>query len=181
MLPIFADLQTCKDCSKLLMSSNMHAHKEFYSHFVAALASGRMCNIKKQPVLTPLPEFISIDHEAHFRLEMWYCLNKQGKCISCPSFIFTSLLSILSFCLLHFTGYRHECRDSYQAARARNFEAMRKKVKRDRRKNNEEAEKARQGTNHAIQKSKEEQEKLEMGSGAINSDEDDDDDESDDE
>ena len=58
---------------------------------------------------------------------------------------------------------------------------MRKKVKRDRRKSNEEAEKARQGTNHAIQKSKEEQEKLEMGSGAINSDEDDDDDESDDE
>ena len=95
MLPIFADLETCKDCSKLLMSSNMHAHQEFYSHFVAALASGRLCNIKKQPVLSPLTEFISIDHEAHFRLEMWYCLNKQGKCKSYPILIFTSLLSLL--------------------------------------------------------------------------------------
>ena len=83
--------------------------------------------------------------------------------------IFNFVLSVFfSFC----QGYRHECRDTDQALRERNFEAMQKKVKRDRRKHNVAAEAARLGTNVAMEKSKEEKEKLAMGSGAIASDND---------
>ena len=49
---------------------------------------------------------------------------------------------------------------------------MRKKVKRDRRKHNVAAEAARLGTNVALETSKEEAEKMAMGSGAIASDND---------
>ena len=71
-------LPTTKEMANLLMSSKMHAHPVFYKHFVAALASGKLCTIKKAPDSAALSSFIGVNHEAHFRLELWLCLNKQG-------------------------------------------------------------------------------------------------------
>jgi hypothetical protein len=78
MLKFLDTLPTVQDLHSLLMSDKMHAHKDFYKHFVAALASGKLCRIKKQSEVVPLADFISVNYEAHFRLELWACLGKQG-------------------------------------------------------------------------------------------------------
>jgi hypothetical protein len=79
-------LPTTKDMANLLMSSKMHADPTFYKHFVAAMACGKLCKIKKAPHDAALSSFIGVNHEAHFRLELWLCLNKQGLFIS-PVFL----------------------------------------------------------------------------------------------
>jgi hypothetical protein len=86
MLPKFGpDLNTTEQMVDLLMSSNLHAHERFYPHFVAALGSGKLCKVKKQSSATPLHEFVAIDYEAHFRLELWNCLKRQGEKYSTTS------------------------------------------------------------------------------------------------
>ena len=102
MLPKFGpDLQTPGEMVGLLMSSELHAHRKFYPHFVAALGSGRMCKIKKQKSTTPLAEFISVDYEAHFRLELWACLGRQG---SSPSTLSLAFLRSFFYSLLVFVA-----------------------------------------------------------------------------
>ena len=80
------DLNTPKDLTDLLFSSRMHAHKHFYPIFVRAMASGRFTRVSKASDITPLAAFISANFEAHIRLEMWYCLSKQG-CHVCLFFL----------------------------------------------------------------------------------------------
>jgi hypothetical protein len=76
--PFISELPTADSIAELLMSSEMHAHKVFYPNFVRALASGKLCRVKKQVPGRPLASFMSVTHEAHFRLELWACLKQQG-------------------------------------------------------------------------------------------------------
>ena len=71
-------IPTIKELASLLVSSKMHAHPELYKHFVGTLADGKLCKIPRQPKSAALASFISVNHEAHFRLELWYALGKQG-------------------------------------------------------------------------------------------------------
>ena len=80
---LFSDLPTADSIAELLMSSEMHAHKEFYPHFVRAIATGRFCRMRKQLPDRPLAAFLSVTHEAHFRLELWLCLKQQGQLWVC--------------------------------------------------------------------------------------------------
>ena len=75
----YPEMKTVGDLHNLLMSSNMHANTVFYPLFVRALAAGKLARIKKQNVSVPLVEFISLNFEAHFRLELWYATGKQGE------------------------------------------------------------------------------------------------------
>jgi hypothetical protein len=76
--PFISELPTADSIAELLMSSEMHAHKVFYPNFVRALAAGKLCRVKKQVPGRPLASFMSVTHEAHFRLELWACLKQQG-------------------------------------------------------------------------------------------------------
>ena len=79
VMPMFqGTMPTPNDMCALLMSSKMHADTVFYKRFVDMMGSGKLCKIPKQRGTTPMSEYLSVNHEAHFRLELWYCLGKQG-------------------------------------------------------------------------------------------------------
>ena len=90
-------LKTPLDLQRLLFSNKFHTDKVFYPFFVEALSQGKLSKIKKQKEDTPLSDFINPGHEAHFRLELWYCLSNQ-----CKYLLFFSSLSILVFCFYVF-------------------------------------------------------------------------------
>jgi hypothetical protein len=83
ILPRFqSTFPTIASLREMLMSPNMHANTTMYPNFVNALASGKMSKIRKQGISTKLVDFIALNYEAHFRLEMWYALSKQGTMVA---------------------------------------------------------------------------------------------------
>ena len=74
-----AHLTTVDALCDLLKSSDLHADRVVYPLFVMGLAAGKMSKIRKQPDTVPLAQFINVNYEAHFRAEMWFSLNKQGR------------------------------------------------------------------------------------------------------
>jgi hypothetical protein len=97
-------LKTPKDMADLLMSNRMHADPVFYPHFVSAFAAGTMTKMSKMPPITPFADMVTTTHEAHFRIEMWYCLTKQGKsCFAVLHSCFALLhcIAVSCFAVLH--------------------------------------------------------------------------------
>ena len=72
-------LTSVQDMRDLLMSDKFRLDKTFYENFVAAMQAGKFCQVRSQPKRASLPSFLSVLYEAHYRLELWYALSKQGK------------------------------------------------------------------------------------------------------
>jgi hypothetical protein len=162
----FPSIASLREC---LMSPNMHANELFYSNFVNALASGKLSKIRKQGVSTKLVNFVALNYEAHFRLELWYALSKQGIFFFVlVLFMILLLLTIVLF--VYLAGFRHECTDDTQQARSANMEKMRMLVKQDRFLHNVDAEMNRMDTSEVVRQQRAENERLALGSGALESD-----------
>ena len=71
-------MDSITEMKALLKSSDLHADPVVYPHFVSAFQAGKMTNMPKQPKTVALADMLSVTYEAHFRCELWYCLNKQG-------------------------------------------------------------------------------------------------------
>ena len=80
LIPALSHL-TVQGLCNLLKSTELHADPVFYPIFVSGLGLGKLSKIKKQHDHTPLGDFISVNYESHFRVELWFCLNKQGVCL----------------------------------------------------------------------------------------------------
>jgi hypothetical protein len=52
----------------------MYTHPALFDLVCAGLESGRLRSTKKMD-MSPIEEVITVGHEAHFRLELWYCLR----------------------------------------------------------------------------------------------------------
>jgi len=73
---IASGLETIQELRDLLKSSNMYNNEAVYSRFCEALESG---NLKQTEKVIPatISKHITIGHEAHFRLELWFALSRQ--------------------------------------------------------------------------------------------------------
>ena len=70
---------TVSSLASLLKSSDLHADRILYPMFVQGMAAGKLSKVRKQQDGVPLNQFISVNYEAHYRIEMWFCLQKQGQ------------------------------------------------------------------------------------------------------
>jgi len=68
---------------KTLLSGPLRSDPELYTIFVAGLAAGKLTRSRKMPQSVPLENFVSVDFEAHYRVELFYCLEKRGMRHSC--------------------------------------------------------------------------------------------------
>ena len=73
---IASGLETIEQLRALLKSSNMYTNEVVYSRFCEGLESG---NLKQTEKVNPasISKLITIGHEAHFRLELWFALSRQ--------------------------------------------------------------------------------------------------------
>jgi hypothetical protein len=96
ILPKFSStMTTITELRDLLMSSDMHADPVFYPHFVEAFQAGKLTNMPKKPKKAALSDMLSFTYEAHFRCELWYCLNKQGTLFFINTFVYCSTVFFL--------------------------------------------------------------------------------------
>ena len=73
---IASGLESIQELRDLLKSSTMYNNEVVYRQFCEALESG---NLKQTEKVNPAPisKHITIGHEAHFRLELWFALSRQ--------------------------------------------------------------------------------------------------------
>lgn len=73
---IASGLESIQELRDLLKSSTMYNNEVVYRRFCEALESG---NLKQTEKVNPAPisKHITIGHEAHFRLELWFALSRQ--------------------------------------------------------------------------------------------------------
>jgi hypothetical protein len=73
---IASGLETIQELRDLLKSSNMYNNEVVYSRLCEGLESG---NLKQSEKVNPasISKLITIGHEAHFRLELWFALSRQ--------------------------------------------------------------------------------------------------------
>jgi hypothetical protein len=73
---IASGLETIQELRDLLKSSQMYNNDVVYSRFCEGLESG---NFKQSEKVNPasISKLITIGHEAHFRLELWFALSRQ--------------------------------------------------------------------------------------------------------
>jgi hypothetical protein len=55
----------------------MYTHEKLFDLFCAALENGRFRGTEQMPI-SPIENLITVAHEAHFRLELWYALKAQS-------------------------------------------------------------------------------------------------------
>jgi hypothetical protein len=68
------DTTSIQDLRNAIASPSMYTHSALFDLFCAGLESGRLRSTKKMD-MSPIEEVITVAHEAHFRLELWYCLR----------------------------------------------------------------------------------------------------------
>jgi hypothetical protein len=73
---IASGLETIQELRDLLKSSTMYNNEVVYSRFCEGLESG---TLKQSEKVNPasISKHITIGHEAHFRLELWFALSRQ--------------------------------------------------------------------------------------------------------
>jgi hypothetical protein len=72
--------KTCKSVKvlrKLLLSDRLYANKVVYSKISEGLESGKFRSVQAQGP-RPLPELLTIAHEAYFRLTLYMTMSVQG-------------------------------------------------------------------------------------------------------
>ena len=101
----------------LLLSDSMYLCQPQYNCIAGGLETGKIKGMKKSG-RAPLESLVTLSYEAHFRLELTLALGSQG--------------------------YRHQYTTTAMSARAKSFEKLLSKVKRDRDDHAEAAWKKRQ-------------------------------------
>jgi hypothetical protein len=66
-----------EDLRNALYSPSMYTYENLFDLFCAALESGRFRATNQMPI-SPIENLITVAHEAHFRLELWYALTAQS-------------------------------------------------------------------------------------------------------
>jgi hypothetical protein len=70
-------INTVSELRDLITSKNMYQNEVVYNCFCAGLESGAFKQSEKVPPTT-MKKLITIPHEAHFRLELWFALSRPG-------------------------------------------------------------------------------------------------------
>ncbi len=70
-----SDFDSVQELRNAIASASMYAHPALFDLFCAGLESGRFKSTKKLMDMVPIEEVITVAHEAHFRLELWYSLR----------------------------------------------------------------------------------------------------------
>ena len=68
-----SEFATIKDLRSAIASPKMYEYPKLFDLFCAGLESGKLRGTKRVSI-TPIEELITVAHEAHFRLELWYAL-----------------------------------------------------------------------------------------------------------
>ena len=68
------EFENVQDLRNAIASGSMYTHPALFDLFCAGLESGRLRSTKKMDV-SPIEQIITVGHEAHFRLELWYCVR----------------------------------------------------------------------------------------------------------
>ena len=68
-----SEFATIKELRSAIASPKMYEYPKLFDLFCAGLESGRLRGTKRVSI-TPIEELITVAHEAHFRLELWYAL-----------------------------------------------------------------------------------------------------------
>jgi len=71
------EFESIDDLRDALASQNMYNFPQLFDLFCAGLESGKIRGIPKMNMST-IDELITVPHEAHFRLELWYALVNQA-------------------------------------------------------------------------------------------------------
>jgi len=66
-----------EDLRTALYGPNMYNYEKLFDLFCAGLESGRFRGTDEMP-MSPIENLITVAHEAHFRLELWYALTAQS-------------------------------------------------------------------------------------------------------
>jgi hypothetical protein len=72
-----SELETIDHLRDALLSYNMYNFPKLFDLFCAGLESGRFRATAKMD-MSPIEDLISVAHEAHFRLELWFSLENQA-------------------------------------------------------------------------------------------------------
>ena len=112
-------LETVSDVRKCLKSENMYANPVMYNLICSGLESGKIKHMAKLKQPSTIRALLTIAHEAHIRLELYFCLEKQN--------------------------YAHDPGNIHGEQRIRLWEKMCARVKADREQNAEAAERTRKG------------------------------------
>jgi hypothetical protein len=110
-------LATVEDVRKCLKSKAMYLNPVIYDLLCSGIESGKLKHYPKAKKPSTLRRLITIAHEAHIRLELWFTLGEQK--------------------------FAHDPSTSHGEKRIRMWKKMLKIVKADRERNAEEAEKTR--------------------------------------
>ena len=68
------EFETVKDLRKAICSPKMYTYPLLFDVFCAGLESGKLRSTKAMP-LSRIEQVITVAHEAHFRLELWFSLR----------------------------------------------------------------------------------------------------------
>jgi hypothetical protein len=70
-----SDFENVQELCNAIASASMYAHPALFDLFCAGLESGRLRSTKKIMDMAPIEQLITVAHEAHLRLELWYSLR----------------------------------------------------------------------------------------------------------
>ena len=70
-------LKTVEDVRKCLKSEDMYLNPVLYNLICSGIESGKLKNAPKHKQPSTLPRLLTIAHEAHLRLELFFALEKQ--------------------------------------------------------------------------------------------------------
>ena len=70
-------LPTVEDVQKCLKGENLYLNPVMYNLLISGVESGKLKNIPRATTPWTLREKLTIAHEAHIRLELWFSLSKQ--------------------------------------------------------------------------------------------------------
>jgi hypothetical protein len=74
---VSGEFETIEELQNALYSPTMYTYEKVFDLFCAALESGRFRGTEQMPI-SPIENLITVAHEAHFRLELWYALQAQS-------------------------------------------------------------------------------------------------------
>jgi hypothetical protein len=69
-----SEFESIQDVRNAIASPSMYTSPALFDLFCAGLESGRLRSTKKMD-MSPIEQIITVAHEAHFRLELWYSLR----------------------------------------------------------------------------------------------------------
>ena len=74
---VASGLSTVEDVRKCLRSKDMYLNPVLYNLICSGIESGKLKNTRKLTNRSTLPRLLTVAHEAHLRLELFFALEKQ--------------------------------------------------------------------------------------------------------